>query len=102
MRIDWAESALADLAGIQAYISRDSVFYARQFVERIFYAVEKLPSFPEMGRKVPEAEDRNDVRELIFQGYRIIYSLQANAVCIIAVIHGARDLSAMSKPWASN
>lgn len=101
MRIDWTKPALADLSGIQAYIARDSAFYARQFIERILNALEKLPAFPQMGRRVPEADERDDVRELIFQGYRIIYLHQEQTLSVIAVVHGARNLAAMSKPWTS-
>lgn len=36
MKVDWTEPALEDLAAIQAYIAKDSSFYARQFIERIF------------------------------------------------------------------
>ncbi len=82
-------------------IAKDSSFYAWQFIERIFEAAKKLDVFPELGRKVPEAEDREDVRELIFQGYRIIYLYHADQIYIITVIHGSRDLSSMeNKPWA--
>jgi len=49
---------------------------------------------------VPEAEERTDIRELIFQGYRIIYLIQPELITIIAVIHGSRDLAGMEgKPW---
>ena len=59
-----------------------------------------LETFPDLGREVPEAEEREDVRELIFQGYRIIYLRQADLIYIVAVIHGSRDLSGMeNKPW---
>ena len=97
MRIKWTDPALDDLEGIQAYIAKDSAYYARQFIERIFGATKKLENFPEIGRHVPEAEERNDVRELIFQGYRIIYLAQADTVSIITVIHGSRDLSEVEK-----
>ena len=69
MRVKWTEPALEDMAGIQAYIAKDSPYYARQFIERIFEAAETLEDFPELGRKVPEAEDSDKVRELIFQSY---------------------------------
>ncbi len=59
-----------------------------------------LEIFPDLGRKVPEAEEREDVRELIFQGYRIIYLRQTDFIYIVAVIHGSRDLPGMDdKPW---
>jgi plasmid stabilization system protein ParE len=52
-----------------------------------------------MGRPLPEA-NRDEVRELIFQGYRIIYRTLPERVQIIAVVHGNRDLAAKErKPW---
>ena len=70
-----------------------------QFVERVFTAAEKLRDHPKMGRPVPEA-DQDDVRELIFQRYRIIYRTKPERVQIITVIHGSRNLAAKDvKPW---
>jgi toxin ParE1/3/4 len=83
MKVNWTEAALEDLEAIQAYIAKDSNFYARQFIERIFDAAKKLETFPEIGRRVPEAEERIDVRELIFRGYRIIYFIQPESISII-------------------
>ena len=52
-----------------------------------------------MGREVPEAE-REDVRELLFQSYRIIYLVKADHLYIVAVIHGSRNLIGMEgNPW---
>ena len=52
-----------------------------------------------MGRPVPEA-DRDDVRELIYHGYRIIYRTKSARVQILTVIHGSRNLAAHeAKPW---
>lgn len=72
MKIEWSQPARDDLAQIHAHIAADSPRYARQFSERIIGAVRKLHEFPLIGRKVPEA-DLDNVRELIFQNYRIIY-----------------------------
>ena len=84
---------MGDLEGIRDYISKDSPFYATRFIERIFEHVEKLTSFKEMGRHVPEAIDRSDIRELIFQGYRIIYLVGSDEVKIVTVIHGSKNLA---------
>ena len=92
IKIEWTEPALGDLEGIRDYISKDSAFYATRFIERIFDQVEKLSDFKEMGRHVPEASDRSDIRELIFQGYRIIYLVGSDEVKIVSVIHGSRNL----------
>ncbi len=68
MQVRWTETALEDMEGIQDYIAKDSNFYARQFIERIFDVVKSLETFPDLGREVTEADKRADVRELIFQG----------------------------------
>ena len=100
MRIEWSARSRNDLRELKTYIGQDSQYYARRFVARIIASVEKLADFPEIGRQVPEAENRNDVRELIFQGYRIIYLIRAENLSIITVIHGSRDLSDVEKqPW---
>ena len=68
-------------------------------MEKIFKAVETLTEHPQIGRKVPEA-DREDIRELIFQNYRIIYRIKPEHVYIVTVLHGSRDLGGQAaKPW---
>jgi addiction module RelE/StbE family toxin len=99
MKILWTEPGLDDLKAIKDYISRDSETYAGDFVESILSAVERLSTFPRMGRVVPEA-DAPDIRELVFRGYRIMYRVDEDIVQILAVIHGYRDLAQMPlKPW---
>lgn len=99
MRLEWTDPALDALEGIRDYIAKDSPYYARRFIERIFDAAEKLQDHPRMGRPVPEA-DRDDVRELIYQGYRIIYRTQPDRIQIVTVIHGSRNLAGEEiKPW---
>ncbi|GAA3909856.1 type II toxin-antitoxin system RelE/ParE family toxin [Litoribacillus peritrichatus] len=99
MIIEWSEPAELDLGDIYAHIARDVPSYAEQFIDRIIDAVSLLTDQPLMGREVPEAE-RKDVRELIFQNYRILYLIKADHLYIIAVIHGSRDLAKMEhKPW---
>ena len=92
MKLEWTEPALSDLESIRDYIKKDSEYYANRFVERIIEAVESLEKFPEMGRRVPEAEEEN-IRELLFHNYRIIYRVETDSILILTVIHGARDLS---------
>ena len=99
MKIEWTEPAISDLEGIRNYIRRDSEYYASRFIGRIIAAVERLEYFPEMGRKVPEAEEEN-VRELLFQNYRIMYRADPQHILVLTVIHAARDISQKEpKPW---
>lgn len=99
MAIEWSARARTDLRELRAYIAQDSPHYARQFVEKIFKSVETLAQHPQIGRKVPEA-DREDIRELIFQNYRIIYRIAPEHIYIVTVLHGSRDLAVWApKPW---
>jgi plasmid stabilization system protein ParE len=98
--IEWSERASADIRDLHAYIAKDSPYYARRFTDKIIASVEKLVEFPKIGRVVPEAEGRDDIRELIYQGYRIIYLLKSDNVFIVTILHGSRDLAAGElKPW---
>lgn len=100
MQIKWSARSQQDLRDLKAYIGKGSPYYARLFIMRLMQTVEKLADFPAIGRYVPEACGREDIRELIFQGYRIIYLLKSNIIFILTVIHGSRDLEGMlNKPW---
>ena len=92
MRVDWSDMALDDLDDITRYIGKDSTYYAREFAERVFGTTDRLADFPLSGRAVPETEDKN-IREVIVQGYRIMYSVEASCILILAVMHGSRNLN---------
>jgi len=99
MRLEWTDPAVEDLQDIVDYIARDSSFYADVVAERIVLAVERLASFPRSGRIVPEADDPR-IREVIVQSYRVMYRVKQRMVQVLAVLHSARDLAAMTpKPW---
>lgn len=75
--------------------------YAEQFVRRVFDATDKLVDFPRIGREVPAASDvPEEVRELIHQGYRIVYWIVVDRIQILAIIHGTRDFENIERtPW---
>ena len=50
----WTDEALRDIDNIATFIGRDSEFYARQFVQKIFSATAKLSRFPEIGKPLRE------------------------------------------------
>ena len=86
------ESAWEDLDAIEDFIALDSPHYARLWIEKILTHIEQLYTHPLSGRIVPEFQVE-EVRELIFRGYRIVYYLpKPNKVEIIRVINGAKLL----------
>ena len=99
MKILWTDPAICDLQAIRDFIARDSELYADDFIAGILSAVERLESFPELGRLTPEANE-STIREILFAKHRIIYRVHANRIQVLAVIHGSRDLSGLPlKPW---
>ena len=76
-------------SAICEYIARDSEHYSRIFAQGIINVIKKLQIFPESGRIVPEYNQK-DIREVIFQNYRIVYITKSDVVEIITIMHGAR------------
>jgi len=87
----WSEEALRDIECIAEYISRDSVYYAQQVVERIIGTGESVNAYPESGRIVPELGEQH-YREKFIYSYRLIYAIGSRSINILAIIHGKQLL----------
>jgi len=92
MKIIWTKSAVLNLESIKSYIAQDSQYYSVELTEKIFGAVEKLSGFPRLGREVPEIKKEN-IREIIYGNYRILYRIDTEVLYIIAIIHATRDFN---------
>lgn len=98
--IRWSLTAERDLREIEDFIARDAPLRAVAFINRLVEAVENLDRAPLLGR-TPEFQ-REDLRELIFRAYRVVYRLEgAGQLTILRVVHGARELRgpAGREPW---
>ncbi len=93
----WSEPAKEDLRTTYDYIARDSLVYADQVINNIIETSETLNDFPDIGRVVPEINDKK-IRELLIYSYRIIYENIENNSIVHAVIHGKRDFSEAYQP----
>ena len=91
MRVIWSPLALDRVSEAAEYIARDNAVAAEKWVSRIFEAGEELSGFPKRGRRVPEA-GRQDIREICFGKYRIVYRVEANRIVILTVRHLRRLL----------
>jgi toxin ParE1/3/4 len=92
-RLTWSPTARFDLREIFAYIAEDDAAVAEKFIQSLFHAVERLPTFPESGRIVPEFGDPN-MREVIRRPCRIVYRIKASSglIEIVRVWHAARGI----------
>jgi plasmid stabilization system protein ParE len=55
--------------------------------------------YPRIGRVVPEFA-REQLRELVVDGYRIIYTIDAQTIWVAAVLHGNMDIAARLRDLA--
>jgi plasmid stabilization system protein ParE len=90
-QIRWSPRAANNLEEICSYIARDSERYAAIFAKKVNAIVKNLVEFPKSGRIVPEYNDHN-LREKIYENYRIVYRLKGEYIEIVAICHGARNL----------
>lgn len=88
-RIIWSSDAASDLEAICDYVAKDSEYYARVLAQGIISAIERLQVFPESGRIVPEYNQK-DLREVIFQNYRVVYRVKPDIIEVVTITHGAR------------
>ncbi|EDM25994.1 hypothetical protein LNTAR_19392 [Lentisphaera araneosa HTCC2155] len=87
--IRWSTQASEDVEAIAEFIARDSEFYAKIFVTELFNTVERLETFPESGRMIPEFEVPN-IREIILGNYRIIYRIEKERPEILTIHHSSQ------------
>jgi addiction module RelE/StbE family toxin len=96
-QVNWTSQALGDLEAIGDFIARDAPSFAQIFVNRVFQAVERLENFPYSGRLVPEISQDN-IREIIFGSYRIVYQANNEEVNILTIFHSSRQLKQSDLP----
>ena len=91
MKIIWSPLAIEKTTEITEYIAQDNPVAAIKWVDTLFKKVSLLKSLPETGRIVPETH-RDDIRELIYGNYRIIYSVDKKRICVLTVRHSRQIL----------
>jgi len=89
--IKWSPRAASHFEGICDYIAEDSKYYSALFAKKIISIVKAIPQFPKAGRVVPEYNDEN-LREKIFENYRIVYRIKEEVIEIVTICHGSRLL----------
>jgi addiction module RelE/StbE family toxin len=96
VQIRWSKQAIENIFQIREYYLELSTHFADELTNQIFSKEEIISAFPEIGRVVPELNNKS-VRELIYKNYRIIYVIfDKENICIIAVHHSSKPLSQLS------
>ena len=90
MVIKWTTSAERDLVSVYAFLAITNSNAAIQVIQHIIQGVEKIQSFPQLGVKLSDFEDR-DVRRVIIGKYEIRYELTDKAIYILRLWHFRED-----------
>ena len=90
-KIRWSPRAASNFEEICNYIAKDSEVYAIIFAKKVYGIIKSIPQFPKAGRIVPEYGDEN-IREKIYENYRIVYRIKGDFIEIVTICHGAKQL----------
>ena len=91
-KLVWSKESLLRLQEIEDYIAKDNPKVAIEFVNKIIERVESIILHPQKGRIVPEIAVEN-IRELLYKNYRIVYQIKENSIVILTVFEGHKLFS---------
>ena len=86
MRVQWTRLALRRADEVAAYISGDSPAAAGRWLSGLRETVRRLEDYPQSGRVVTDTE-REEVREILYGSYRVVYRIDPGLVRILTVRH---------------
>ena len=87
--LKYSGPSLKDLEAIKNFIAADSVASANRFIRIIRIRITILKKYPEIGKPV-FPEKYNNLRQLLYGSYRIIYQYSGSQIIIITVHHQSR------------
>lgn len=88
----FAESAIADLEKVIAWFTEQGIPESgRKLVGKVIEQTERLSLYPDSGRVVPEYA-MDDLREIIYPPFRIVYRREKGKVLIVRIWRSERLL----------
>ena len=87
MQLHWSKEALVRLEEIEEFIARDNPKIAIEFTDKLILIAESISDNPEKGRIVPELAIEQ-IREILYKGYRIVYNRRETSIDILTVFEG--------------
>jgi toxin ParE1/3/4 len=93
----WTPTALQDLVSILDHIAAENPAAAAAVMVRLQTRAESLRTLTPRGRTVPELRDIgvNQYRELIERPWRLVYTVEAKRIAVVAVLDSRRDLQTL-------
>ncbi|MGA2593993.1 MAG: type II toxin-antitoxin system RelE/ParE family toxin [Bryobacteraceae bacterium] len=87
MRIRWTTEASDQLIGIVQHIEQEDPSAARNVAQAVIDAIDRLGTFPYLGRP----GELKGTRELVSAPYVVVYRVTSEVVEILHIWHGAQD-----------
>ena len=84
MKATWSPLAIDRAVEEASFIARDKPGAAEKWLENLFEVVDRLESFPNSGRPVPELPNIK-YRELVYGAHRVVFALEKTSVNILTV-----------------
>jgi plasmid stabilization system protein ParE len=95
--VQWTDPALEQLREITDFLAQHSAKKATEVGEKVMASTRQLVHSPLMGRVVPEFQ-LDYLRELVVQGYHVLYVVRGETCSVVAVIHSGRNLENLVRP----
>lgn len=90
-RVEVTATAEAEAYEIYRYIAEDLSRNAARWYDRLAKAIESLNQFPKRCRRAAESGAfGEEIRQLRFGHYRILFIIRARTVFVLHIRHGAR------------
>ena len=86
MNIRFEESFINSLALKLEYIAKDNHRAARKFQNELFASCKDISHMPYKHRKSIYHDDEN-IRDLVFKGYTVVYMIEDEVISVFALIH---------------
>ena len=89
--VDYTRTAAREIEEIEEWIAADSLEAAGRWMDGLLATVDRLERMPSRCPLAPENEEHaNEIRQLIYGRYRVLFTIRPDRVVILHVRHGAR------------
>ena len=90
-RVDFSDTAEREIQEAGEWIAASSVEAAERWIDGLLSIVDRLELMPARFPLAPEDEDHPDeIRQVIYGRYRVLFTIRRDRVVILHVRHGAR------------
>lgn len=88
MKISYTKQAIGDLQRLREFIANKNPEAANRIAQELIVAINKLKDFPQLGLKVEQSPNPEQIRDLFVTNYTVRYLLTPNQIIILRLWHG--------------